>query len=105
MKKMVMAIVPRDQASRVLECLVDSGYSATYMESRGGMLRQSQQSLFIVVEEEQLEDLLGIFRGDCGGMAPARTIAADEDAASEAVPEGLTGGVVFVWDIDRVETY
>ena len=41
MKKMVMAVVPRDQASRVLECLVDAGYSATYMESRGGMLRQS----------------------------------------------------------------
>ncbi|MBN2555455.1 MAG: cyclic-di-AMP receptor [Anaerolineales bacterium] len=105
MKKMVMAVVPRDQASRVLECLVDTGYSTTYMESRGGMLRQSQQSLFIVVEEEQLEHLLGIFRGDCGGLGRTRTIGAEVDAASKAGPEELTGGVVFVWSIDHVETY
>ena len=38
--RMVMAVVPRDQASRVMEALIAAGYKATFTDSRGGMLRQ-----------------------------------------------------------------
>jgi len=102
MKKMVMAVVPRDQASRLLECLVDAGFSATYTESRGGMLRQSQESLFITVDEDQVDDVMAVFRGDCTASLPQRTFGAVEEEESEP---GISGAVVFVWDIDRMETF
>ncbi len=47
MKKMVMAIIPRDHANRVLMSLVEAGFAATYGDSRGGRLRQSQQSVLL----------------------------------------------------------
>jgi len=102
MKKMIMAVVPRDQANHLLECLVDAGYSATYTESRGGMLRQSQESLFIMVEEEQVDDVLALFRGDCGEGHEHRTFGDSDPGAEEP---GLSGAIAFVWDIDRVETF
>lgn len=36
MRKMVMTVVPRDGAEALLNALVDAGYTATFMESRGG---------------------------------------------------------------------
>ena len=65
MKKMVMAVVPKAEAENVLNALVNEGYTATYTESSGGMLRQSQLSLFIAVEEDSLEKVKAIIRDNC----------------------------------------
>ncbi len=46
MKKMVMAIIPRDHANRVLMSLVEAG-SQRLMATAGGRLRQSQQSVLL----------------------------------------------------------
>jgi uncharacterized protein YaaQ len=45
--KMVMAIIDREEANRVLEALIAAGYTATFNDSRSGFLRQSKQMLFI----------------------------------------------------------
>ena len=37
MNKMVMAVIPRDEAEHVLDALINAGYSATFMETKGGM--------------------------------------------------------------------
>lgn len=102
MKKMIMAIVPRDQAKLLLDCLVDAGYSATFTESRGGMLRQSQQMLFIVVDAGKVDDVMRIFSGDSKHCSGRRTFGDAEEAVQE---RGVNDTVVFVWDIDRMETY
>jgi len=96
MKKMIMAVIPRDQSNQLMESLVAAGYSATYTESRGGMLRQSQQMLFIVVEEEMVDDVLKIFqRGkEESGHPPG-----------EEKELGRSGRVVFVWSVDNVKTF
>jgi uncharacterized protein YaaQ len=49
--KMVMVVVPANSAEKVLNALVNAGHTATYAETRGGMLRQSQFSLFIALKE------------------------------------------------------
>ncbi len=95
MMKMIMAVVPRDQSNQLLEQLVAAGYSATYTASRGGMLRQSQEMLFIVVEEEQVDRVLEMFHG--GKEERDRSAAEEKDI-------GKSGRVVFVWNIERVET-
>jgi uncharacterized protein YaaQ len=95
MMKMIMAVIPRDQSNQLLQSLVEAGYSATFTESRGGMLRQSQQMLFIVVDEDQVEGVLEIFHG---GQDERSRHAAEEKEISRS------GRVVFVWNIERVET-
>ena len=65
MKKMLMVVVPREEAEYVLEALINARHTATFTETRGGMLRQSQLTLYIAIKEEQLEEVLGIVRDNC----------------------------------------
>lgn len=107
MTKMVMAVVPRDEAERVLDALIDAGHTATFTESRGGMLRQSQLTLFIAVKREALEKVLTIIREN------SRTkVQVDSGETADSVSLGpipvtaeLGGAVVFIWDLDRFETH
>lgn len=107
MKKMIMAIVPREEVGRTLEALVTGGYTATYGESRGGVLRQAQETLFIVVDAAELEQVLGIIRDSCRTSAASSGDALQDRYALGPVPvtAELGGAVVFIWDVDRVETY
>ena len=107
MWKMVMAVVPRDQAEATLDALVSAGYAATFAESRGGMLRQSQLTLFIAVAEEDLEVALSIIRDTCRTEMHVAGEATDAGHRPEHGPvvAELGGAVVFTWDLDRFEKY
>lgn len=105
--KMVMAVVPRDGAENILQALVNAGHTATISESRGGMLRQAQQMLFIAVEEESLELILSIIRDNCH-----LEVVVERGESEQAFSIGHTpvrtqlgGAVVFIWELDRFETY
>jgi uncharacterized protein YaaQ len=101
--KMVMAVVPRDEVERVLQTLTLSGYTATYTDSRGGMLRQAQRTLFIAVPEEDVEEVLDIIRQRCRS---AVSLQAECDQGTRVDSTALVGGAaVFVWDVERHETY
>ena len=109
MRKMVMAVVPRDQADVVMEALIAAGYTATFTDSRGGMLRQAQQMLFIAVRERDLERILAIIRDNCRTQVEVESA---EEGASNGLrhrPERVTtyvgNAVIFVWDLERFETY
>lgn len=107
MTKMVMTIIPRDQAGRVLEGLVAAGYTATYGESRGGVLRQAQQTLFIATEEKDLEKVLQIIRNNCHTRVQLCREATRDPYSLGSVPvtTELGGAVVFIWNIERIEVY
>jgi len=106
MNKMVMAVIPRDEAEHVLDALINAGFSATFMETKGGMLRQSQYSLFIAVSTETLDNALDLIKNSC-----KTDIALDEDDLTKqeilenSGAQKLGGAVIFVWDLDRLETY
>lgn len=108
MKKMVMAVVSRDQAGHVLEMLATSGYAVTFMESRGGVWRQAQHTLYACVDGDEVDDILRIIRENCRAQVEVE----EDDAAEEAaLPESiqmmadLGGAAVFVWDVERMEAY
>ena len=101
-----MAVVPRDEADRVLDALIDAGYAVTFLESRGGMLRQSQLTLFTAVEADKVDDALSIIRLNC---CVEVAVCAEESEESPILKEHpvtarLGGAVLFVWDLERVET-
>lgn len=105
--KMVMAVVPSSNAEDVLDALVNRGYTATYAQTKGGMLRQSQYSLFIAVKQEKLEEVLNIIKKSCHTHVEMSTLTASdgEEMASSPVIAELGGAIAFVWDINRIETF
>jgi len=104
--KMVMAVMPRGEAERVLQGLVAANHTATYMETRGGMLRQAQMTLFIAVESQDLEQVLSILENTCRSEPVVEAVEGEErgNTPMPARPR-LGGAVVFIWDIERSETY
>lgn len=101
--KMMMAIIPRDQGERVLQALVAANHTATYVETRGGMLRQAQLTLFIAAQDEDLEKVISIIQGSSGSEA---VVGPDEqESASTPMPARprLGGAVIFIWNIERSE--
>jgi uncharacterized protein YaaQ len=103
---MVMAIMPRGEAESVLQALVAANHTATYMETRGGMLRQAQMTLFIAVEADDLEEVLSIIKSTCRSEPVVASVEGGEvpGPPMPARPR-LGGAVVFIWDIGRSETY
>ncbi len=105
--KMVMAVVSRDEAECVLQDLIEAGHSATFVESRGGMLRQAQQMLFIAVENKDLDEVLAIVRRGCHSEVLVECTEPSEPLAPGPAPMGVRvgGAVVFVWDLEHFEVY
>lgn len=107
MKKMIMAVISRDQANHVLEMLIMSGYPVTFAESRGGAWRQAQSTLYVCVDDEAVDEVLRIIRENCRAQVAVETEDTPERARSESIQvmADLGGAVVFIWDIGRMETY
>ena len=109
--KMVMAIIDHEEAMRVLEALITAGYSATFSDSRSGFLRTSKQDVFVGVDDDRVDDVLTIIQKNCRSHVESRESDADEEASPvlRMVPRRtfaeVGSAVVFVWDIDRFETY
>lgn len=104
--KMVMAIMPRGEAESVLQALVAANHTATYVETRGGMLRQAQMTLFIAADREDVEQVLSIIESTCRSEPVVETSEEGEIlSASMPVRPRLGGAVVFIWNVERSETY
>ncbi len=109
-KKMVMAVISREQADRVLDRLSSAGYGATFTESRGGMLRQAQQMIFIATDDDRVENVVTIIKRACHSrvevseqQVPAGALRPSNTATTTTTEVGYA--VVFVWDLERFETY
>ncbi|MBN1876215.1 MAG: cyclic-di-AMP receptor [Anaerolineae bacterium] len=108
MRKMVMVVVPRAQADRVMDALITAGYSATFTESRGGMLRQAQIMMFIAAKAEKVEDVLNIIRNYCHTKVEVGGDAASYDSSldrKQPATAEVGWATVFVWDLEQFGTY
>ena len=102
--RMVMAVIPRDEAPSVLAALVAAGYTATFGDSRGGVLRQAYQTLFIGVEGEALQDVLEIVRTNCRSRLSLEDATSPDSFGVPRQSEALIGGaVIFVWSVEHFE--
>jgi uncharacterized protein YaaQ len=106
-RKMVMAVVSRDQSERVLDKLISGGYGATFTESRGGMLRQTQKMIFIAVDADKVDDVVEIIRATYRTKIEFREGNTQSGVSGARSPETMTAevgyAVIFVWDLDRFE--
>ena len=63
--KLVVAIVHNEDAGTLVNALLAREYRATRLHSSGGFLRQSNSTVMVGVDEDQVEDVLGIVREAC----------------------------------------
>ena len=100
--KMVMAVVSKYEAERVLQELVAEGFTATYTDSRGGMLRQGQQTLFIAVAKEDLERVMGIIQESCH---TSMCLEPERESGLATKTTQVGNAIIFVWDLEKYEAY
>ena len=106
--KMVMVVVPSNTAEDVLDALVQAGHTATYAETSGGMLRQSQYSLFIAVKKEQLDEIKQIIQDNCRTSVQMNTRIAEDSEdrrKKSSITADLGGAIAFIWDLDSIENF
>ena len=63
--KLVVAIVHPEDAGPLVDALLDHDFRATRLHSSGGFLKQSNATILVGVEDDQVESILGIVRETC----------------------------------------
>jgi uncharacterized protein YaaQ len=63
--KLVVAVVHNEDASVLVDALLEREHRATRLHSSGGFLKQSNATVLVGVEDEKLEEVLGIVRDNC----------------------------------------
>jgi uncharacterized protein YaaQ len=63
--KLVVAIVHHEDAGPLVDMLLDREYRATRLHSSGGFLKQSNATIMVGVDDDQVEDVMAIVRETC----------------------------------------
>jgi uncharacterized protein YaaQ len=63
--KLVVAIVHNEDAGALVDALLEHEYRATRLHSSGGFLKQSNATIILGVEDDQIGSVLGIVRETC----------------------------------------
>jgi len=106
--KMIMAIVPKKFGDDVLSALINAGFTATYSETRGGMLRQSQLTLYIAVRSSDVQKALNLITDSCSEIDSIHHgfgLQADYEPhmENEGAYLGKSAAVVFIWALDKFQ--
>ena len=63
--KLIVAIVHNEDAGALVDALLDREYRATRLHSSGGFLKQSNATIIVGAEDEQVDTIVGIVRDNC----------------------------------------
>jgi uncharacterized protein YaaQ len=63
--KLVVAIVHSEDASALVSALLDKEFRATRLQSSGGFLKQSNATIILGVEEDDVDEVMEIVRANC----------------------------------------
>jgi uncharacterized protein YaaQ len=106
--KMVVAIVHNEDAGALVEALLDKEFRATRVSSSGGYLKQSNATIFLGVEEADVEEVISIVRANCTSRTqvvnPMPPIMEPGEFFMPYPLEVEVGGAtVFIVPVDRFE--
>jgi uncharacterized protein YaaQ len=108
--KLVVAIVHKEDAGRLVDAFVEGGFRSTRLHSSGGFLRQSNASLLVGVEDDQVDAALDVIRANCVSrtqvVSPLPPLMEPGEFYLPYPTEVTVGGaVVFVLPVDRYERF
>jgi uncharacterized protein YaaQ len=106
--KLVVAIVHNEDAGVLVDALLDKEFRATRVSSSGGFLKQSNATIFLGVEEDDVEEVISIVRENCTSRTqvvnPMPPIMEPGEFFMPYPLEVEVGGAtVFIVPVDRFE--
>ncbi len=106
--KLIFAIVHSEDAGILVDALADRDFRTTRLQSSGGFLKQSNATVVLAVEDEKVEDALGVIRDSCHSRSqvvnPMPPIMEPGEFFMPFPLEVEVGGAtVFVLPIERFE--
>jgi uncharacterized protein YaaQ len=106
--KLVVSIVHNEDAGPLVAALLERQYRATRLHSSGGFLRQSNATVLLGVDDDQVDEVLTLIRENCTSrtqtvnpMPPI--MEPGEFYMPYPVEVEMGGAVVFVVPVDRFE--
>ncbi|MBI5956065.1 MAG: cyclic-di-AMP receptor [Chloroflexi bacterium] len=106
--KLVLAIVHREDAGKLVDALTEKGHRATRLNTAGGFLKEGNATILVGMEEDQLEQVLALIRDSCHTRTqyvnPLPPIMEPgEFYMPYPVEVQLGGATVFVLNVERYE--
>jgi uncharacterized protein YaaQ len=106
--KLVIAVIQDKDSHRLLTELAASGFRSTKLASTGGFLREGNTTLFVGVEDHQVERVIGIIKSTCSAreqlVTPLSPVGGPADSYIPYPVEILVGGAtMFVVDVEHFE--
>lgn len=104
--KLLIAIVQDADVNFLVDALTDRGYRITKLSTTGGFLKKGNTTLLIGVEEEDLDEVLGLIEKNCKKRNTTTTIinpTAESSLLTNTVPIDITvgGATIFLIDVDK----
>jgi uncharacterized protein YaaQ len=108
--KLVLAIVQNDDARPLTDALRDKNYASTVISTTGGFLREGNSTILIGVEQNRIDELLGLIKKNCttrnqfiNPLPPV--MEPGELYLAQPVEVQVGGATVFVLDVERFEKF
>jgi uncharacterized protein YaaQ len=106
--KLIVAIVHGEDAGPLVEALLQKEFRATRLQSSGGFLRESNATVLVGVEDDDVEAALGVVRDNCHARTqivnPLPPIMEPgEFFMPYPVEVEMGGATVFVVPVERFE--
>lgn len=102
--KLLIAIINSDDSHNVIGEITKAGFYATKLSTTGGFLRTGNLTLLMGVEDDKVDEVLGILGENCRKREEITpVIPAYDTGVMNAIPVKITvgGATVFVLDVDQ----
>ena len=106
--KLVIAIVHDDDADELIERLTKHGIGVTKLATTGGFLKSGNTTLFIGIDEEKLEGVMGTIKQVCNTRKevispPSPVLGITGVYVPSPIEVTVGGATVFVLEVDSFE--
>jgi uncharacterized protein YaaQ len=105
---MIVAVVHNEDARVLVDALLAHKYRATWLHTSGGFLKQSNATILIGVDDDKIDEVVGIVRDNC--RARSQTVSPippimepGEFFMPYPIEVEVGGAVIFVLPIERFE--
>lgn len=108
--KLVLAVVQAEDAGGLLSHLTERGFRVTRTKTVGGFLRETNSTIFLGVEDDEVETVLQIIRENCvtrrQHINPVPPVMEPgEFFLPYPVEVEVGGATVFMMDVARFERF
>lgn len=105
--KLIMAVIQHEDEDALVQALEETSIGSTRIGSSGGFLRASNVTMMIAVQDDQVEEVLGLLKKHCKRrtrhLYPLLPNLEARERFLGSIPVEIGGATVFILAVDRME--